>query len=88
MSKSRVIHQIATDSYIQSTMADEILPSAPELIPASTRLRRLLEKPDHLIVCPGVYDGFSARVALEIGFDALYMVRPFLFNLLHLQQFG
>ena len=45
-----------------------------EMIPASTKLRRLLDKPNHLIVCPGVYDGFSARVALEIGFDALYMV--------------
>lgn len=28
-----------------------------------------------MIVCPGVYDGFSARIALEVGFDALYMVR-------------
>ena len=45
-----------------------------EVIPASTKLRRLLDKPNHLIVCPGVYDGFSARIALEIGFDALYMV--------------
>ena len=45
-----------------------------EMVPASTKLRRLLDKPNHLIVCPGVYDGFSARVALEIGFDAMYMV--------------
>lgn len=45
-----------------------------EMVPASTKLRRLLDKPNHLIVCPGVYDGFSARVALEVGFDALYMV--------------
>jgi hypothetical protein len=63
-------------------MADEILPTgshyadAPsEIIPASTKLRRLLNIPGHLIVCPGVYDGFSARVALEVGFDCLYMVR-------------
>ena len=45
-----------------------------EMVPASTKLRRLLNKPNHLVVCPGVYDGFSARVALEIGFDAMYMV--------------
>ena len=45
------------------------------MVAASTKLRRLLEKPGHLIVCPGVYDGFSARIALEVGFDALYMVR-------------
>ncbi len=42
-------------------------------LPASTRLRQLLDTPDHLIACPGVYDGFSARIALEVGFDALYM---------------
>ena len=63
-------------------MADDLLPFAShqagaqgEMVAASTKLRRLLEKPGHLIVCPGVYDGFSARIALEVGFDALYMVR-------------
>ena len=25
------------------------------------------------IVAPGVYDGISARTALDVGFDALYM---------------
>jgi len=29
---------------------------------------------NQLIVCPGVYDGLSARLALDVGFDALYMV--------------
>lgn len=43
-------------------------------IPATTRLRQLLENKDVLVV-PGVYDGFSARIALEVGFDCLYMVR-------------
>ncbi len=37
------------------------------------RLRKLLAR-DQILVAPGVYDGFSARVALEIGFDCLYMV--------------
>lgn len=44
-------------------------------LPGSTRLRRLLERSDHLIVCPGVFDGFSARVAMSVGFEGLYMVR-------------
>jgi hypothetical protein len=43
---------------------------------AATRLRNNLETGAGLIVCPGVYDGLSARIALDVGFDALYMVRP------------
>ena len=39
-----------------------------------SRLRHLLADKDKIIVAPGVYDGFSARVALEVGFDCLYMV--------------
>lgn len=65
-------------------MADDLIPVGtmttsfnhePQVskVPASTRLRHLLDTPDHLIACPGVYDGFSARIALEVGFDALYM---------------
>lgn len=44
-------------------------------LPASTRLRRLIHDSERIIVCPGVYDGFSARIAMEVGFDGLYMVR-------------
>lgn len=43
-------------------------------IPAASRLRKMLKESDELIVMPGVYDGFSARIALEVGFDGLYMV--------------
>jgi 2-methylisocitrate lyase-like PEP mutase family enzyme len=43
---------------------------------AATRLRNNLETGAGLIVCPGVYDGLSARIALDVGFDALYMVCP------------
>ncbi|KAF8074576.1 oxaloacetate acetylhydrolase [Lyophyllum atratum] len=39
---------------------------------ASTRLRQLLAT-DGLIVAPGVYDGISARLALEAGFETMYM---------------
>ena len=38
------------------------------------RLRELLKDPNKLVVCPGVYDGITARIALSVGFDALYMV--------------
>ena len=37
----------------------------------ATRLRNNLETGAGLIVCPGVYDGLSARIALDVGFDAL-----------------
>ena len=40
----------------------------------STKLQRLLKETDEIIVCPGVYDGFSARIALSVGFKAMYMV--------------
>ncbi|KAF3399621.1 hypothetical protein EIK77_006123 [Talaromyces pinophilus] len=42
-------------------------------VPASTRLRALLNDPSQIIVAPGVYDGISARLALNAGFGALYM---------------
>lgn len=57
-------------------------PPTPDLVadeefrflPGSTKLRRLLERSDRIIVCPGVFDGFSARVAMSVGFEGLYMV--------------
>ncbi|KAL1621660.1 hypothetical protein SLS56_009130 [Neofusicoccum ribis] len=56
-------------------------PPTPDLVadeefrflPGSTKLRRLLERSDRIIVCPGVFDGFSARVAMSVGFEGLYM---------------
>jgi methylisocitrate lyase len=44
------------------------------VIPAASKLRRMLRDTKDLIVCPGVYDGLSARVAIELGFRGLYMV--------------
>lgn len=38
------------------------------------RLRELLKDPSNLVLCPGVYDGLTARLALSVGFDAIYMV--------------
>lgn len=41
---------------------------------AVSALRAQLAEPEKIIVCPGVYDGFTARMALKAGFDCLYMV--------------
>ncbi|KAJ5630156.1 hypothetical protein N7528_003813 [Penicillium herquei] len=43
------------------------------VIPAASKLRRMLKDTKDLIVCPGVYDGLSARIAMDLGFKALYM---------------
>ena len=43
-------------------------------VSAAAKLRLDLANPDKIIVCPGVFDGFSARMALNAGFDAMYMV--------------
>lgn len=40
---------------------------------AATKLRRVVEDPNAFLLCPGVYDGFSARIALQVGFEGLYM---------------
>lgn len=53
---------------------------------SATRLKRRLLETDELIVCPGVYDGFSARIALSVGFSALYMVPCFLLSPLPSQK--
>ncbi len=41
--------------------------------PSSTRLRHMIKHNSHILVCPGVYDGLSARIALSVGFSGLYM---------------
>lgn len=46
--------------------------------PESTaaKLRAMLA--NEMVVCPGVYDGFTARLALKAGFKVLYMVVYFI----------
>jgi hypothetical protein len=41
---------------------------------AAQKLRAMLDDPKKLIVCPGVYDGYTARIALAENVDCLYMV--------------
>ena len=47
---------------------------------AAQKLRAQLAQPDFIAVCPGVYDGLTARTLLQQGFEHLYMVGsgPFL----------
>ncbi|KAF1359808.1 carboxyvinyl-carboxyphosphonate phosphorylmutase [Lizonia empirigonia] len=40
---------------------------------AVQKLRKMLADPEKFIACPGVYDGFTARIALQEGVDCLYM---------------
>lgn len=47
---------------------------APPLT-AVQKLREMLADPNKFIACPGVYDGFTARIALQEGVDCLYMVK-------------
>jgi 2-methylisocitrate lyase-like PEP mutase family enzyme len=42
-----------------------------------SKLRALLAQEHGIVVCPGVYDGFTARLALNAGFKILYMVLLF-----------
>ncbi|PSN72819.1 Phosphoenolpyruvate/pyruvate domain-containing protein [Corynespora cassiicola Philippines] len=55
----------------------EVQIRAPEvydpLAPAATRLRYMIKNHDHIIKCPGVYDGLSARIAIDVGFEGMYM---------------
>ncbi|KAJ0114155.1 hypothetical protein J7T55_007989 [Diaporthe amygdali] len=47
--------------------------SHEEPFTGAKKLRHLLENTDELVVCPGVYDGLSARTAIELGFKSMYM---------------
>ncbi|KAI4659874.1 uncharacterized protein J4E79_005676 [Alternaria viburni] len=40
---------------------------------AVEKLRSMLADPNKFLSCPGVYDGFTARIALQEGVDCLYM---------------
>jgi carboxyvinyl-carboxyphosphonate phosphorylmutase len=39
----------------------------------STTFRRLLQTPDKMVIAPGAFDGISARLIAEAGFEAIYM---------------
>lgn len=60
----------ALDDAIHETVATTI---PTDISSPATNLKRRLQDTKDLIVCPGVYDGFSARIALAVGCDAMYM---------------
>ena len=62
----------------KGTLASTPVPDSrlDSIFSPASKLKYLLENTDELVVCPGVYDGFSARIALSVGFQAMYMVRP------------
>ncbi|KAI4166777.1 MAG: hypothetical protein LQ343_007759 [Gyalolechia ehrenbergii] len=65
----------ATEGYqdtVQKSPTNVVAPLTHSLSPA-TRLKNKLRYTNDLIVCPGVYDGLSARVAQSVGFETLYM---------------
>ncbi len=67
----------STDGYQDTVVPSPTKTAVPEaahsLSPA-TRLKHKLQHTTDLIVCPGVYDGLSARIAQAVGFETLYMV--------------
>jgi hypothetical protein len=56
------------------TPLDTMTESLNKPLSGATKLRKMIFETQELVVCPGVYDGLSARTALEVGFQALYMV--------------
>lgn len=52
--------------------SDQASPVTPR-VHASSKLRQMLATTAGIIVAPGVYDGLSARIALQVGFDCIYM---------------
>lgn len=53
---------------------NHIMASVNKPCSGATKLRKMIFDTKELIVCPGVYDGLSARTAIELKFDAMYMV--------------
>jgi hypothetical protein len=53
---------------------NHVASSVHEPASGAKKLRKMLLETNELIICPGVYDGLSARTAIELGFDAMYMV--------------
>ncbi|KAI9928589.1 hypothetical protein ASPWEDRAFT_36356 [Aspergillus wentii DTO 134E9] len=45
-----------------------------QIVSGASKLRKMIfNNSDEMIVCPGVYDGLSARIAMSLGFKAMYM---------------
>ncbi|KAF7545593.1 hypothetical protein G7046_g9526 [Stylonectria norvegica] len=51
-------------------MAQEVVPKSYRPKPVAARLRELLSSESRITICPGVYDGLTARIALREGSNA------------------
>lgn len=48
-------------------------PSQPQKLSAAGRLRADLADKSKTLICPGIYDGITARMAINEGFEHIYM---------------
>ncbi|KAI1342675.1 oxaloacetate acetylhydrolase [Xylariaceae sp. FL0016] len=64
------VENTVTNPWLQLS---SVTSSVREPMSGAKKLRKMLQETDELIVCPGVYDGLSARTAIELGFNAMYM---------------
>ena len=66
----------STDGYQDTiqTLPTMMASEATHSLSPATRLKHRIQHTNDLIVCPGVYDGLSARIAQAVGFETLYMV--------------
>jgi methylisocitrate lyase len=63
----------ALDNLAPTTNTSASFEYLDPFVPASTRLRHIIAHSPDILVCPGVYDGLSARIAHSVGFQGLYM---------------
>ncbi|KAI1799949.1 oxaloacetate Acetylhydrolase [Daldinia bambusicola] len=63
----------AADKVDGPLQLSHIVSSIREPTSGAKKLRKMLFETNELIICPGVYDGLSARTAMELGFNAMYM---------------
>ena len=56
----------------EDSMSEPAVTACTAEMPAATRLRRLLETPETVVV-PGAYGGFVARIFEQAGFGAVYV---------------
>lgn len=61
------------DSIARAPMPTQKVPTLANSLSPATRLKHKLQHTKGMIVCPGVYDGLSARIAMSVGFPTLYM---------------
>ena len=69
----------STGTALEHPLVESDVPKNRTIRPltAAEKLRGLLTKKDSILLCPGVYDGLTARIALQAGFNCLYMVSLF-----------